>query len=118
MSYSFRRVGASELREIFNGGDFEERLERVWFVPHFGGRSVDRIRQEDVADLVRRMEAGGAGRRAKYPGRPEEHPQLHRDALGALLVRRASRVGHVEPHPSSGPTRGADIDGDPLPRAR
>ncbi len=44
-----------------------ESILRVWLVPHFSDRALDSIKPEDVEDLMRRMEAGGAGRRAAKP---------------------------------------------------
>jgi len=48
-----------------------ESILRCWLVPHFGDRAIDSIKPEDVEDLMRRMEAGGVGRRATRPVGPK-----------------------------------------------
>jgi integrase len=67
-----------------------------WLVPHFGERAIDAIKPEDVVDLMRRMESGGAGGRAKPVG-----PKSVRNYLGTLsaLFNFAERNGWASRNP-------------------
>lgn len=76
-----------------------------WLVPHFGERALDRIQPEDVLELMRRMEAGGVGRRAGKP----VGPKSIRNYIGTLsaLFNYAERRSWA----TRNPARHVDLPG-------
>lgn len=76
-----------------------------WLIPFFGDKAIDAIRQEDVADLMRLMEAG---RRPTQPTRGKPcGPKTIRNYIGTLsaLFNLAERKGWA----SSNPARLVDL---------
>lgn len=76
-----------------------------WLIPHFGDRTIERIRPEDVIDLMSKMEQGGVGRRAKKP----VGPKSIRNYIGTLsaMFNYAERKGWA----SRNPVRLVDLPG-------